>query len=351
VKGQPTREHENFSKTLPREPQLVRKLVTGLKGTDVASGSPWQDPLTPSLETRPRVICKPTPFRGVYLTDPDDKPNPLEHIGLVQSIALARRDCARRRGLDLEDLVQSGYVGLMMACKQFRPELGYEFSTYATYWIKNLVIRALQNAHRPLRVPLPLLDLMSEVRREKVGRDRLTGGQKSRIADAERLLGSAVVRDPDVLAHLVADRHRDDDAGFARELLEILPAREREVIAAHFGVDGAGPLTLAAVGQRAGISRQEASALYRRGLERIRVRLGVELPRRDTRGAHSPCPGVFRMPSGRFWVRINIGDGKCARGGTYATLDEAKVAANRLAKVRLNIDGYTDRPRSTRRPR
>jgi hypothetical protein len=138
---------------------------------------------------------------------------------------------------------------------------------------------------------------------------------------------------------------------FARELLALLPAREREVIAAHFGVDGAGPLTLAAVGQRAGISRQEASALYRRGLERIRVRLGVELPRRDPREAHSPCPGVFRMPSGRFWVRINIGDGKCARGGTHATLDEAKVAANRLAKVRLNIDGYTDRPRSTRRPR
>jgi RNA polymerase sigma factor (sigma-70 family) len=287
----------------------------------------------------------------VSITDPDDRPNPLAHMKLVWSIAIAYHGCGRRRGLDLEDLVQSGYVGLMMACKQFRPELEYEFSTYATYWIKNLVIRALQNAHRPLRVPLPLLDLMSEVRREKVGRDRLTGGQKSRIADAERLLGSAVVRDPDVLAHLVADRHRDDDAGFARELLEILPAREREVIAAHFGVDGAGPLTLAAVGQRAGISRQEASALYRRGLERIRVRLGVELPRRDPREAHSPCPGVFRMPSGRFWVRINIGDGKCARGGTYATLDEAKVAANRLAKVRLNIDGYTDRPRSTRRPR
>jgi RNA polymerase sigma factor (sigma-70 family) len=303
------------------------------------------------------VLARPGPpsFDLDSITDPDDKPNPLEHIGLVRSIALARRDCARRRGLDLDDLVQSGYVGLMMACKQFRPELGYEFSTYATYWIKNLVIRTLQNAHRPLRVPLPLLALMSEVRREKVGRDRLTGGQKSRIADAERLLGSAVVRDPAVLAHLVADRHRDDgrddDAEFARELLEILPAREREVIAARFGVGGDGPLTLTAVGERAGLSRQKASALYRRGLERIRVRLGVEPQRRDPRGAKSPCPGVYLAPSGRFLVRINLDSGKCARGGAYDTLDEAKIAANRLAKARLGIVGYTDRPRTGRRTR
>jgi RNA polymerase sigma factor (sigma-70 family) len=288
------------------------------------------------------------------ITDPDDKPNPLEHIGLVKSIALAYRESGRRCGLDLDDLIQSGCVGLMIACKRFDRGRGCKFSTYAIHWIEQAIRRALQNAHRPLRVPIPLLDLMSEVRREKVQEGDLTGYQRARIADARHALGLATVGDPALLAHLVADRHRDDgrddDVGFARELLALLPAREREVIAAHFGVGGDHPLTLAAVGQRAGISRQEASALYRRGLERIRVRLGVEPERRDPRRTKSPCPGVFLMPSGRFWVRINHG-GKCARGGAYATLDEAKAAANRLAKVRLNIDGYTDRPRSTRRSR
>jgi RNA polymerase sigma factor (sigma-70 family) len=288
------------------------------------------------------------------IPDPDDKPNPLEHIGLVKRIALAHCESGRRCGLDLDDLMQSGWVGLMIARKRFDRGRGCKFSSYAFHWIELAIRRALQNAHRPLRVPIPLLDLMGEVRREKVKEGDLTAGKRARIADARHALGLATVGDPALLAHLVADRHRDDGrddaAGFARELLALLPAREREVIAACFGVDGDGPLTLTAVGQRAGISRQEASALYRRGLERIRVRLGVEPERRDTRRTKSPCPGVFLMPTGRFWVRINHG-GKCARGGAYATLDEARAAANRLAKARLNIDGYTDRPRSTRMSR
>jgi RNA polymerase sigma factor (sigma-70 family) len=208
------------------------------------------------------------------ITDPDERPNPLAHMKLVWSIAIAYHGCGRRRGLDLEDLVQSGHIGLLRACKEFRPELGYKFSTYANYWIEHFIGRALQNAHGPLRVPVGLLDLMSAVRREKVKEDDLTGKQKSRIADAERLLGSAVIHDPAVLADVVADRCQDEgrgeDAELARSLLGILPAREREVIAAHFGIGGGDPLPLAEVGARAGLSRSEAETAYRRGLKRIR---------------------------------------------------------------------------------
>lgn len=293
------------------------------------------------------------------ITDPDDKPNPLEHIGLVKLIALAHCESGRRRrGLDLDDLVQFGCVGLMIACKRFRPELGYKFSTYATYWIRQAISRALQNAHRPLRVPIPLLDLMDEVRREKVALSDLTDRQRSRIADARRALGLATVGDPALLADLVADRCQDDggddDAEFARSLLGILPAREREVLAAHFGIGGGEPLALAEVGTRAGLSRSEAETAYRRGLERIRSHLvakGFMKARRRPPGrprapygSKSPAPGVYRTPEGTFGVKISLGGNRVARGGTHATLDEARAAANALGRRVLNVDGYADKP-------
>jgi RNA polymerase sigma factor (sigma-70 family) len=88
------------------------------------------------------------------ITEPDDKPKPLEHVGLVKSIALAYRESGRRCGLDLDDLIQSGCVGLMIACKRFDRGRGCKFSTYAIHWIRQAIRRALQNAHRPLRVPI-----------------------------------------------------------------------------------------------------------------------------------------------------------------------------------------------------
>jgi RNA polymerase sigma factor (sigma-70 family) len=292
------------------------------------------------------------------ITDPDDGPNPLEHMKLVWSIAIAYHGCGRRRGLDLEDLVQSGHIGLLRACKEFRPELGYKFSTYANYWIEHFIGRALQNAHGPLRVPVGLLDLMSAVRRKKVKEDDLTGKQKSRIADAERLLGSAVIHDPAVLADVVADRCQDEgrgeDAELARSLLGILPAREREVIAAHFGIGGGDPLPLAEVGARAGLSRSEAETAYRRGLKRIRSHLVakgfMEARRRPPGrprtpyGSKSPVRGVYRTPEGTFGVKISLGGNRVARGGTHATLDEARDVANALGRRFLGIDGYADRP-------
>jgi RNA polymerase sigma factor (sigma-70 family) len=232
----------------------------------------------------------------VIVTDPDDPPDPLEHMGLVKWIALAYCESGRRCGLDLDDLIQSGCVGLMIACKRFNRDRGYKFSTYAIRWIRLAIRRAIQNGHRPLRVPIPLLDLMDEVRREKVKESDLTAGKRAWIGDARRALGLATVGDPDVLAHLVADRHRDDgrddDAEFARELLALLPACERGVIAAHFGVGDDGPLPLAAVGSRLGLPPGRTQALYRRGMDRIRTRVRATSPRRDPCGAKSPCSDI-----------------------------------------------------------
>lgn len=290
---------------------------------------------------------------SITIEEPDDKPNPLHHMKLVWSIAIAHHGCGRRRGLDLEDLVQSGHIGLLRACERFRTELGYEFSTYATYWIKHFIGRALQNAHGPLRVPVGILDLMSAVRRGKVATDTLTKNQKSRIAIAERVLGSAAVHDPAVLADVVADRNRDDgpdeDAEFARSLLAILPAREREVLTAHFGIGGE-PLALAAVAVQSGLSRQRVRTLYGRGLDRIRryltaqglVEVECYRPARSRApyGSKSPVRGVHITPEGNFGVKISIGGGRVARGGTFATLDEAKAAANALALQLLGMENY-----------
>jgi len=80
-----------------------------------------------------------------------------EHKGLV--VSMAKR--YQGKGLDLEDLVQEGYIGLLTAQKKYKEDKGTKFSTYASYWIKQAIIRAIENTGSLIRVPSYANDLLS----------------------------------------------------------------------------------------------------------------------------------------------------------------------------------------------
>jgi RNA polymerase primary sigma factor len=217
-------------------------------------------------------------------------------------VKIARR--YRHRGLPLADLVEEGNLGLLRAARKFRPDRGTRFSTYATWWIRQAVARALANQARTIRLPVHVELLLGRYLKEK---DRLTQRlgrpptleevarslelSPEQLAELEELrlqplsletpIGeegrgtlSEVVPDqdsrpPDRLGALLHGR------GELAALLDDLPERERMVIRLRFGLGDEEPLTLEAIGGRLGLSRERVRQLEEAGLKKLRALLAA----------------------------------------------------------------------------
>jgi RNA polymerase primary sigma factor len=193
--------------------------------------------------------------------------DPLDHQGLVYSIALRWQG----RGLELEDLVQEGNLGLMRACEKFDPERGFQFSTYATYWIRQAITRAIADKGRVVRVPKHLQWGNLE-------------GQLAECVEAARRAMAGTVGDHSLeegtLAAIVADdggTSLEDAASFAQDVLPRLaelPEREAAVLRLRFGLDGEPPMTGVEVGQVLGVTRARIGQIEEKALARLRGLLG-----------------------------------------------------------------------------
>lgn len=218
----------------------------------------------------------------------------LRNQRLVQAIAQQYAG----RGLDLEDLVQEGMVGLIRAVDKFDPERGVAFSTYATWWIRQSIQRAIDNTARLIRIPAHLGPTVAAIRRAA---SELSGGTAG-LADPGAI-ASATGIDLDACAALLrataatasvhapvrADGNTlledfladpaspDPEAEAAREevrervhrLMDLLPARERAVIRARFGFDGP-PETLEQIAQRYRLSGERIRQIQAKALARLR---------------------------------------------------------------------------------
>jgi RNA polymerase nonessential primary-like sigma factor len=210
-------------------------------------------------------------------------------------VSIARR--FGRPGVELLDLVQAGNIGLLRAVDGFDWRLGNKFSTYATWWIRQAVIREMGESSRVIRIPLNLLDQIAALHHiqdrlrvelghepdvEDVADD--AGAPRERVSELLSIGRDVVslsvpVGDSSELSDLVADK-RDADPGDRaasgaerqeiRRLLDHLNDREAAVLRLRYGFDDGQPRSLDYVGQRLGVSPERARQLEARALSHLR---------------------------------------------------------------------------------
>jgi RNA polymerase primary sigma factor len=219
------------------------------------------------------------------------------------------------------DLIQEGNIGLMRAIRNYDYRRGFKFSTYATWWIRQAISRALADQSRTIRLPAYISDQMGRLRRTQLELQQRLGRMPTKEELAEAM-GMPAARIGQMLESLsqpmsleapvseseeselgdlledanavnpeeaVADQ-MDRESVYGR--IADLPERERLLIELRYGMGGEEPLTLAEVGQRLGITRERARQLEMQALERMRNPEAAA--RRKRRG---PAP-ASRPPGG-----------------------------------------------------
>jgi RNA polymerase primary sigma factor len=206
-------------------------------------------------------------------------------------------------GLPLVDLISEGNIGLMKAVDRFDPKKGGKLSTYAAWWIKQSIKRALANQSKTIRLPVHLVDKIARMRRislqltEELGReptDEELGEELGLASTKVAKLRTAAIRpasldasissedDSATLGDLVKDESADSPyemlqdsnmKAVIKDLLPILDEREYRILSLRFGLEGGKELTLEEVGKKFKVTRERIRQLQNMALRKLKKAL------------------------------------------------------------------------------
>lgn len=204
-----------------------------------------------------------------------------------------------KKGMTLQDLIQEGNLGLIHAVEKFDPDRGYRFTTYATFWIRQSIIRSVSNQSRTIRVPVHTLDAAYRISKEAVRFEQLLGRaatvfeiaqalkttpdkveQYFRIASDPLSLDNTINESSDVsLIEFIEDvgieappraAAKAEIRGRVEQVLAFLNPKERAVIELRYGILDGMPRTLSDVAAELNVTRERVRQIEQTGLAKLK---------------------------------------------------------------------------------
>lgn len=210
------------------------------------------------------------------------------------------------RGLPIQDLIEEGNLGLMRAVEGFDPTMNTRFSTYASYWIKQSIKRAIVNTAKTIRVPAYMVELLSKWRKmsaelqDKLGRTptqeeiaKALQISKKKLKIVKRAIqlynstpqSSEQTDDGWSLGEIVPDERikapqdemiENDNLKLIYEVMEGMDSREADILRMRFGLDNTEPMTLKEIGETLGLTRERVRQIESEILKRLAMHLNGE---------------------------------------------------------------------------